>query len=237
VTFGGSGLIKVVTFGGGDLIRGVAFGGSGLIRRRLLYNIFFIICCLNCIYVYVLFVSAGKDVVWFDRYGRKNGFIVYILRYFLLQNWGRNLHIVDKEFLALAAMAFGRPKEKQYQQIALRPTPRCASIASWFQVILFLVIKDLMNCFSDLAKLAFAMKDYLLFVVYLFSWILWIKLRIQQICFTIFIYIDYNRGCPNVQIHENIFVPQTKKNGIHEFTVIMGLLLIFPVRQTNSIRF
>jgi flavin reductase (DIM6/NTAB) family NADH-FMN oxidoreductase RutF len=50
--------------------------------------------------------------------------------------------------------------------------------------------KDLMNCFSDLAKLAFAMKDYLLFVVYLFSWILWIKLRIQQICFTIFIYID-----------------------------------------------
>jgi hypothetical protein len=102
------------------LIRGVTFGGSGLIRRRLLYNIFFIICCLNCIYVYVLFVSAGKDVVWFDRYGRKNGFIVYILRYFLLQNWGRNLHIVDKEFLALAAMAFGRPKEKQYQQIALR---------------------------------------------------------------------------------------------------------------------
>jgi hypothetical protein len=112
------------------LIRGVAFGGSGLIRRGLLYNIFFIICGLNCISVYVLFVSAGKDVVWFDRYGRKNGFIVYILRYFLLQNWGRNLHIVDKEFLALAAMAFGRPKEKQYQQIALRPTPRCASIAS-----------------------------------------------------------------------------------------------------------
>lgn len=79
--------------------------------------------------------KAGKDVVWFDRYGMKNGFIVYILRYFLLQNWDKNLHITDKEFLALAAMAFGRPKEKEYQQIALRPTPRCASIASWFQDI------------------------------------------------------------------------------------------------------
>jgi hypothetical protein len=43
-------------------------GGSGLIRRGLLYNIFFIICGLNCISVYVLFVSAGKDVVWFDKY-------------------------------------------------------------------------------------------------------------------------------------------------------------------------
>jgi hypothetical protein len=78
----------------------------------------------------VLFVSAGKGVVWFDKYGRKNGFIVYILRYFLLQNWGWYLQITDKEFLALAAMAFGRPNEKQYQQIELRPTPRCASIAS-----------------------------------------------------------------------------------------------------------
>ena len=167
----------------------MAFGGRDLIRCDLRYNTFFIIYGLNCISVYVLFVSAGKDVVWFDRYGRKNGFIVYILRYFLLQNWGRNLHIIDKEFLALAAMAFGRPKEKQYQQIALRPTPRCASIASWFQVILVLIMKDLMNCFSDkLAKITFAMKDYLLFVVYLFSWILWTKLRIQQICFTIFIH-------------------------------------------------
>lgn len=80
------------------------------------------------------FFAAGKDVVWFDRYGRKNGFIVYLLRYFLLQNWGRNLHIIDKEFLALAALALGRPNEKHYQQIPLRPTPRCVSVGSWFQV-------------------------------------------------------------------------------------------------------
>lgn len=81
-----------------------------------------------------LYFSAGRGVVWFDRYGRKNGFIVYLLRYFLLQNWGRNLHIIDKEFLALAALALGRPNEKHYQQIPLRPTPRCVSIGSWFQV-------------------------------------------------------------------------------------------------------
>lgn len=79
--------------------------------------------------------EPGKGVVWFDRYGRKNGFIVYLLRYFLLQNWGRNLHIIDKEFLALAALALGRPNEKHYQQIPLRPTPRCVSIGSWFQDI------------------------------------------------------------------------------------------------------
>lgn len=79
--------------------------------------------------------EPGKAVVWFDRYGRKNGFIVYILRYFLLQNWGKNLHIMDKEFLALAAMAFGRPNEQHYQQIPLRPTPRCVSMGTWFQDI------------------------------------------------------------------------------------------------------
>lgn len=120
------------------LIKVLAFDGIVIIREGLLYNIF-IIEMWSRLYICFFFL-AGKDVVWFDRYGRKNGFIVYILRYFLLQNWGRNLHIIDEEFLALAAMAFGRPKEKQYQQIALRPTPRCASIASWFQVIVFLVI-------------------------------------------------------------------------------------------------
>lgn len=73
-------------------------------------------------------------MIWFDRYGRKNGFIVYLLRYFLLQNWGHNLHINDKEFLALTALVFGRPTEKQYQYISLRPTPRCVSIGTWFQV-------------------------------------------------------------------------------------------------------
>ena len=77
---------------------------------------------------------SGLETIWFDRYGRKNGFIVYLLRYFLMQNWGRNLHISEQEFLALIAIAFGRPKESEYQQIRLRPTPRCVSIGNWFQV-------------------------------------------------------------------------------------------------------
>ena len=97
--------------------------------------------------------EPGKDVVWFDRYGRKNGFIVYILRYFLLQNWGWKLNITDKEFLALAAMAFGKPKEKEYQQIALRPTPRCASISSWFQDIY-------RHAYDFLAKLLYLTKEF-----------------------------------------------------------------------------
>jgi hypothetical protein len=54
----------------------------------------------------------------------KNGFIVYILRYFLLQNWGWNLNITDKEFLALAAMAFGKPKEKEYPKSMKIGIPR-----------------------------------------------------------------------------------------------------------------
>ncbi|KAK3087147.1 hypothetical protein FSP39_002294 [Pinctada imbricata] len=77
--------------------------------------------------------NPGQETEWFNRYGRKTGFIVYLLRYFLQQNWGRNLHISQQEFLALIAMAFGRPKEVDYQQICLRPTPRCVTIGNWFQ--------------------------------------------------------------------------------------------------------
>nr|XP_022344001.1 uncharacterized protein LOC111137058 [Crassostrea virginica] len=69
---------------------------------------------------------------WFDRYGRKNGFIVYCLRYFLLLNWRRNLFIQQQEFLALCALVFVRAREEHYQQIQLRPTPRGVSIGNWF---------------------------------------------------------------------------------------------------------
>lgn len=71
---------------------------------------------------------------WFDRYGRKTGFIVYCLRYFLLLNWGRNLRLQQQEFLAMCALVFARPREDHYQQIQIRPTPRCVSIGNWFLV-------------------------------------------------------------------------------------------------------
>lgn len=70
---------------------------------------------------------------WFNRYGRKTGFICYLLRYFLQLNWRRNLHLTDNEYLALAAMVFGRPDAHFFQRLAIRPTPRCVTIGNWFQ--------------------------------------------------------------------------------------------------------
>ncbi|XP_053379809.1 uncharacterized protein LOC123527654 [Mercenaria mercenaria] len=75
------------------------------------------------------------SVNWFDMYGRKNGFTIHLLRYFLLMNWGRNLHLTDNEYLALVAMVMGRQKmpEAYYQGIVLKPTVRCVTIGNWFQ--------------------------------------------------------------------------------------------------------
>jgi hypothetical protein len=76
------------------------------------------------------------------------------------------------------------------------------------------------------------------FVVYLFSWILWIKLRIQQICFTIFIYIDYNRGRTNVQIHENIFFQAHLGVGLSAicwYSFSFGLPNAMAARARNSL--
>lgn len=74
------------------------------------------------------------SVNWFDMYGRKNGFTIHLLRYFLLMNWGRNLHLTENEYLALVAMVMGRPKmhESYYQTIVLKPTARCVTIGNWF---------------------------------------------------------------------------------------------------------
>ncbi|KAK3609667.1 hypothetical protein CHS0354_035953 [Potamilus streckersoni] len=77
----------------------------------------------------------GPGCNWFERYGRKNGFIVYILRYFLLLTWHRNLHVTENEFMALAALALGRPDPNIYHGLCLRPTPRCVTIGNWFQDI------------------------------------------------------------------------------------------------------
>ncbi|XP_052821422.1 uncharacterized protein LOC128246920 [Mya arenaria] len=77
--------------------------------------------------------ERGEAVNWFERYGRKNGFIFYILRYFLLLNWQQNLHVTDNEFLALVAMVMGRSSEEHYQAIVIRPTVRCVTIGNWMQ--------------------------------------------------------------------------------------------------------
>ncbi|WAR13841.1 hypothetical protein MAR_003946, partial [Mya arenaria] len=79
------------------------------------------------------FTSTGATVNWFERYGRKKGFICYILRYFLLLNWRQNLQVIEDEFLALVAMVMGRWGEKKYQAIVIRPTVRCVTIGNWIQ--------------------------------------------------------------------------------------------------------
>lgn len=72
---------------------------------------------------------------WFDRYGRKTGFICYVLRYFLLLNWDQCLYVSETEFIALAAVALGASKESTWQEMPICPDPRCVSIAAQFQDI------------------------------------------------------------------------------------------------------
>lgn len=75
----------------------------------------------------------GSESKWIERYGRKTGFCAYVLRYFLLLNWGRNLYVTENEFLALLAMMLGRPSAANYQGIRIRPTPRCLTLGNWYQ--------------------------------------------------------------------------------------------------------
>ncbi|WAR13842.1 hypothetical protein MAR_003947 [Mya arenaria] len=78
-------------------------------------------------------VHRNLAVYWFERHGGKNGFIVYILRYFLLLNWQRNLNVTENEFLALVVMVIGRWDEKHYQAMEIRPSIRCVNIGNWMQ--------------------------------------------------------------------------------------------------------
>ncbi|XP_013382983.1 uncharacterized protein LOC106153553 [Lingula anatina] len=77
------------------------------------------------------------ELNFFQRYGRKSGFIFCILRYFLVLNWGQNLYITPVEFLSVLATAFGweHHKDQWYQNIAIRPSSRCVTIGNWFQAL------------------------------------------------------------------------------------------------------
>lgn len=80
------------------------------------------------------YVFTAPEKTWFDKYGRKTGFIFYILRYFLLLNWGQCLNVTEAEFLALVVTAFGASKESAWQELRVCPDPRCLTIAALFQV-------------------------------------------------------------------------------------------------------
>ncbi|WAR13833.1 hypothetical protein MAR_003938 [Mya arenaria] len=77
--------------------------------------------------------EKGEHVNWFERHGDKNGFIVYILRYFLLLNWQQNLNVTKNEFIALVVMVIGHWDEKHYQAMSIRPSIRCVNIGNWMQ--------------------------------------------------------------------------------------------------------
>ncbi|XP_067658821.1 uncharacterized protein [Haliotis asinina] len=77
----------------------------------------------------------GSTKSWFERYGRRTGFLCHILRYFLLLNWKQNLLITEDEFCALFAVVFGTRDERWYQRLGIKPSPRCVTISTWFQNI------------------------------------------------------------------------------------------------------
>ena len=71
---------------------------------------------------------------FFDRYGWRNGFSYFCLRYMLRLNSGNYLHITLDEFLVLFATVFCLVDETWYQVLSIVPTTRCVTIGNWFQV-------------------------------------------------------------------------------------------------------
>ncbi|CAD5112757.1 DgyrCDS1973 [Dimorphilus gyrociliatus] len=73
---------------------------------------------------------------YFDKYGRKFGFLCYILRFFLLLNYQRNLSISLEEFLACAAMVLHAPQmdETKFRSYRIVPSVRSVTVGTWFQI-------------------------------------------------------------------------------------------------------
>lgn len=70
---------------------------------------------------------------WHKRYGWRNGFKCYILRYFLVLNFNKNLHITLDEFLPLVALTFAQVDVEFYQGLCILPDGRSLTVANWFQ--------------------------------------------------------------------------------------------------------
>ena len=76
---------------------------------------------------------------YFERYGRKRGFTLYVLRYFLWTNVGAGLHVTQPEFMALVSAVLGRVDSAWYQRLAVQPTLRAVTMGNWFQVTVAMV--------------------------------------------------------------------------------------------------
>ena len=79
---------------------------------------------------------AAVNINFFDKYGRRNGFNILVLRYLLTLNCNRNLCLALDELVAVAACVFCKVDEPWYTGLAILPSVRCITVASWFQVCL-----------------------------------------------------------------------------------------------------
>ncbi|CAG5118463.1 unnamed protein product, partial [Candidula unifasciata] len=71
---------------------------------------------------------------YFKWYGLRMGFLCYLLRYFLLMNWGQNLYISPQEFFTIVAWTFGS-HDSSYQKLSIVPSPRCVTVENWFLLL------------------------------------------------------------------------------------------------------
>ncbi|XP_064642315.1 uncharacterized protein LOC135496760 [Lineus longissimus] len=89
---------------------------------------------LRTFHLIITHQEGGEVKEFFNRYGRRTGFLVYVLRYFLLMNRGKNLNIEDDEYLDLVAGTFARGLNLSfYQGLGICPSVRCVTLGNWFQ--------------------------------------------------------------------------------------------------------
>ncbi len=97
-------------------------------------------------YCIILLFILDFQIKYFDRYGRKNGFTTYVLRYFLRLNLSHNLHITEAEMMVAIACVFSKVDLPRYQSLQILPTTRCVTLFNWLQVLY-----DYNSCFHTLS--------------------------------------------------------------------------------------
>ncbi|XP_059147218.1 uncharacterized protein LOC131934962 [Physella acuta] len=79
--------------------------------------------------------ALDQENSYFKVYGLRMGFLCFLLRYFLLLNWDRNLFLTPEEFYVVVAWVLGVHEDEHYLRMKIVPSPRCATVGSWMQVV------------------------------------------------------------------------------------------------------
>uniref|UniRef100_A0A2C9L3L0 Asteroid domain-containing protein n=1 Tax=Biomphalaria glabrata TaxID=6526 RepID=A0A2C9L3L0_BIOGL len=79
--------------------------------------------------------NENKCESYFKQFGIQLGFIGLLLRYFLCLNWNQNLYISPEEFYVLVAWILAEHDTFHYYKLRMKPSPRCMTMASWFQAL------------------------------------------------------------------------------------------------------